>query len=42
VPCAGCHRAEQLRNGASAVRYRLTYQSCADCHKNPHGTEPRP
>ena len=42
VACDGCHRAEQLRNGTQAVRYRLTYCACADCYKNPHAEEKRP
>ena len=36
VACNACHRSETLRNGASAMRYRLGYSACADCHKNPH------
>ncbi len=35
--CAKCHPSEELRNGASAVRYRLGYRRCEDCHANPHG-----
>jgi hypothetical protein len=42
VPCTGCHRSESLHNGATAVRYRLTYKACADCHRNPHAEEARP
>jgi hypothetical protein len=25
-----------LRSGAQAVRYRLGYRDCGDCHANPH------
>jgi hypothetical protein len=42
VACEGCHRSETLRNGNKAVRYRLTYRACADCHKNPHTEEAKP
>jgi hypothetical protein len=34
--CAACHPKVELRNGASAVRYRLGYRECRDCHANPH------
>jgi hypothetical protein len=37
APCGDCHRVETLHNGTSAVRYRLGYTRCADCHANPHG-----
>lgn len=37
TPCGDCHRVETLRNGMSAVRYRLGYTRCADCHADPHG-----
>ena len=36
LECAQCHAPATLRNGAQAVRYRLGYRRCADCHKNPH------
>jgi hypothetical protein len=36
VRCAGCHPQEELRNGAGAVRYRLGYRRCRDCHASPH------
>ncbi len=35
--CAQCHPTTALRNGATAVRYRLGYRRCKDCHANPHG-----
>jgi hypothetical protein len=34
--CAACHPTAELRNGATAVRYRLGYRECRDCHANPH------
>ncbi len=36
LECAKCHAPAELRNGAQAIRYRLGYQACADCHANPH------
>jgi hypothetical protein len=36
VECAACHRKARLRSGARAVRYRLGYRECSDCHANPH------
>lgn len=42
VACTGCHRKATLHNGTTAVRYRLTYRACADCHKNPHTEEVKP
>ncbi|HEX7836267.1 MAG TPA: hypothetical protein VF469_02325, partial [Kofleriaceae bacterium] len=36
LPCARCHPSETLRNGATAVRWRLGYTRCKDCHANPH------
>jgi len=36
TPCGDCHRVETLRNDLSAVRYRLGYTQCADCHADPH------
>ena len=40
VACAACHPTTALRNGASAVRYRLGYRACKDCHANPHTEAP--
>ena len=40
VACAKCHTTETLRNGATAVRYRLGYHQCKDCHANPHKEGP--
>ena len=36
LECAACHPSERLRSGQRAVRYRLGYRECADCHANPH------
>lgn len=36
IECAACHKPEKLRNRTKAVRYRLGYRECADCHANPH------
>lgn len=36
VACAACHPTIELRNGVTAVRYRLGYRQCKDCHANPH------
>lgn len=36
VACAGCHPREELAGGARAVRYRLGYRACRDCHADPH------
>lgn len=40
APCGDCHRVETLHNGTSAVRYRLGYTRCADCHADPHRSAP--
>ena len=40
VACAACHPTATLRNGATAVRYRLGYHACKDCHANPHVEAP--
>ena len=40
LECGACHKAEQLRNGSAAVRYRLGYSRCSDCHRDPHGEAP--
>jgi hypothetical protein len=39
--CAKCHPTIELRDGTSAVRYRLGYRRCKDCHADPH-REARP
>ncbi len=40
VKCEGCHTTANLRDGKSAVRYRLPFQKCADCHHDPHSEAP--
>lgn len=34
--CSACHRAERLARGTEAVRWRLGYRECRDCHADPH------
>ena len=36
IACTRCHLSTTLRNGATAVRWRLGYAACGDCHANPH------
>lgn len=36
VACAKCHTETTLRDGTRAVRWRLGYRQCRDCHANPH------
>jgi hypothetical protein len=36
LACERCHTATTLRNGTSAVRWRLGYTECRACHANPH------
>ncbi len=40
LACAKCHAPETLRNGTTAVRWRLGYTKCKDCHANPHTEAP--
>ncbi|MFT3693695.1 MAG: cytochrome c3 family protein [Kofleriaceae bacterium] len=40
VACAKCHPQTTLRNGSTAVRWRLGYTQCRDCHANPHREKP--
>jgi hypothetical protein len=40
LECAQCHPKSELRNGATAVRWRLGYIECKDCHANPHKEAP--
>jgi hypothetical protein len=42
LACAACHLNERLRSGQRAVRYRLGYRECADCHANPHARRKGP
>lgn len=36
LECSSCHKRDQLANGVTAVRYRLLYRECSDCHADPH------
>jgi Doubled CXXCH motif (Paired_CXXCH_1) len=36
LECAKCHQRESTAAGATAVRYRLGYRRCRDCHADPH------
>lgn len=36
LTCDRCHTPATLRNGTTAVRWRLGYTKCKDCHANPH------
>jgi len=36
LACATCHAPTTLRNGDVAVRWKLGYAECKDCHANPH------
>jgi hypothetical protein len=36
LECAKCHPTEELHDGTKAVRYRLGYVQCKDCHADPH------
>lgn len=39
--CAACHRSTRLESGEEAVRWRLGYRECSDCHADPHaGAQP--
>jgi len=40
VACAKCHAPAELRGGGNAVRWRLGYIECRDCHANPHQEVP--
>lgn len=40
LACSACHKPETLRNGTTAVRWRLGYMQCKDCHANPHREAP--
>jgi len=40
LACERCHPSEPLRSGATAVRWRLGYVQCKDCHANPHRENP--
>jgi hypothetical protein len=36
LACDRCHTSSTLHNGATAIRWRLGYTECRDCHANPH------
>ncbi len=36
VACAACHLPTELRDGRRTTLWRLPYDECRDCHKNPH------
>ncbi len=36
LKCESCHQSTKLAQGTSAVRYRLPYNTCRDCHADPH------
>lgn len=40
LACDRCHKPETLRNGTTAVRWRLGYLACKACHANPHVEAP--
>ncbi len=40
LACDKCHAPAELRNGTTAVRWRLGYRQCKDCHANPHQERP--
>ena len=40
LACERCHPTQTLRNGTTAVRWRLGYRRCKDCHANPHQERP--
>ncbi len=39
LKCGQCHKSKPLSNGKQAVRYRLGYRKCQDCHANPHASK---
>jgi hypothetical protein len=39
--CAACHLRSSLADGQNTVLWRLPYDRCGDCHKNPHVDEAR-
>ena len=41
LECIACHRETTLRDGTTAVAYRLGYRRCRDCHQSPHGSSGR-
>lgn len=41
LTCDKCHAPEKVKGGLTAVRWRLGYQQCRDCHADPHQEAPR-
>ncbi len=39
LKCEKCHQKASLRGGGEAIRYRLGYRKCKDCHANPHSSK---
>ena len=35
--CTACHAEVALQGGGTAIRWRLGYRRCRDCHADPHG-----
>ncbi|HZJ62914.1 MAG TPA: hypothetical protein VFD36_05270 [Kofleriaceae bacterium] len=40
LACNSCHAPVTLRDGSTAIRWRLGYRRCKDCHANPHQEGP--
>ena len=36
LACKQCHKKQKLKDGTAAVRYRLGFRRCRDCHADPH------
>ncbi|MEO8699445.1 MAG: cytochrome c3 family protein [Kofleriaceae bacterium] len=36
MACSRCHPQQTLRNGQQAIRWKLGFAACADCHANRH------
>ncbi len=36
LECGRCHQSEAFGAGQQAIRYRLGYRACRDCHADPH------
>ncbi len=39
VPCNGCHGRASPEAAPSTIRFKFASSRCADCHKDPHGSE---
>jgi hypothetical protein len=40
LACDKCHAPATLRDGSNAIRWRLGYRRCKDCHASPHREGP--